>query len=114
MTAPHNINTPWMTREEAAAYCRLSKKTLENYATNNAGPPYWNPTGSPVGGGRVRYHREALDRWMQGDLSRQGLQPPPSAAAKRAACGSRDTRSVAVFFDAVALELSDGWAFPPR
>ena len=59
------IQTPWLTREEAATYCKTTAKTLANYANMDPpkGPPFWNPEGEK-GGGRVRYHTALLDKWM--------------------------------------------------
>lgn len=67
--------SPWLTREEAADYSKITGKTLANMAAEDPpkGPPFWNPNGG-VRGGRVRYHRALLDRWLAGDRRYQGLQ----------------------------------------
>jgi hypothetical protein len=111
MPAP-KVDTPWMNRDEAAVYCRLAKKTLDNYASHGHGPPFWNPTGAPSGG-RVRYHRDALDRWLQGDHSRLGLQPPPGdiiACALSVSVILPPTDPDEAFFEAVDIELGLEWA----
>ena len=46
------------TRAEAAEYLGVGVRTLYRWASERVGPPY-----SKLGG-RVRYRRSALDRWV--------------------------------------------------
>ena len=54
------IMPKYLTTEQAAVYCSVSKKTLEHHRQNGTGPQY-------IKRGRklVRYTVEALDAWMQ-------------------------------------------------
>lgn len=51
--------SPWMTTREAAAYIRMSYRTLEDLRMSGGGPVYARP-----GRNMVRYHRDDLDAWM--------------------------------------------------
>jgi excisionase family DNA binding protein len=48
-----------MTTREAAAYVRMSYRTLEDLRTTGGGPVYSRPSRN-----MVRYHRDDLDAWM--------------------------------------------------
>lgn len=48
----------WMTREEAAAYLRVTRGHLANLASEGAGPRY--AVGRPI-----LYRREDLDAWVE-------------------------------------------------
>ena len=50
----------WLTTEEAAAYLRCSKRTLEGYRRTGGGPVYCRQ-----GGRVVFYHRDDLDAWRR-------------------------------------------------
>ena len=51
------IDTPYLTAAEAAAYLRLEESTLNAMRWRKEGPP-WRKHG-----GKVVYHKSALDHW---------------------------------------------------
>lgn len=54
-------NSPWLNTEQAARYLGISPRTLQDYRKVREGPQ-----ASRLGGKRlIRYHRHALDAWMQ-------------------------------------------------
>jgi predicted DNA-binding transcriptional regulator AlpA len=71
-TTPHSTPSEIMTREEAAAYLKLSRHTLDSWARQDMGPPY-SRTGETRG--RTFYERREIDRWLeQRRVNRQGGQ----------------------------------------
>ena len=49
---------PWLTRDEAAAYLKKTKRGMEDWATLGKGP-------TPVSKGKfIRYHLDVVDVWM--------------------------------------------------
>jgi len=72
LTQKAEIETPWMTTAEAAAYLRRSPMTLANWRRAKTGPPWHQPAGE---GGNVIYHRDELDTWQRG-------APPPANSEK--------------------------------
>jgi predicted DNA-binding transcriptional regulator AlpA len=67
-----------MTVQEAAAYCRLSKFTLERYRVTGEGPRFAK-FGSSKTGGAIRYRQSDLDDWISGRIVRSTSEA--SAAA---------------------------------
>jgi hypothetical protein len=63
LTQKSEIETPWMTTAEAAAYLRRSPLTLANWRREKIGPPWHQPGGER---GNVMYHRDELDAWQRG------------------------------------------------
>ncbi len=61
--------TRWLTTEEAAAYLKLSPRTLFNWRREGRGPPHHRQ------GDVLRYDLAELDHWLR------GLEPPPGAPA---------------------------------
>lgn len=57
-TAPA-VDTPWMTRREAAAYCRVSLETFDRWVKDSAVPKR-----KAAGTQSVRFHRDDLDALM--------------------------------------------------
>lgn len=79
-SAPAPVESPWLTRSEAATYLRLSVKSLEAYArTGIGGPPYFK---SPSG--TCRYRRDLLDAWM-GEAVSSSTQARSRRATRSAA-----------------------------
>ena len=61
----------YLTREEAAAYLtarglKITKTTLQKYATTGGGPPY------VIFGNRALAKPEELDRWAESKLKARG------------------------------------------
>lgn len=56
VTAPE-IETPYLSAEEAAAYLRISVRALEHFRSDGGGPAYRKH------GGRIVYHIDDLKRW---------------------------------------------------
>lgn len=54
------FTSPWMTTDEAAAYVRLSVRTLEGMRAKGGGPAYHRQ-----GARTVFYHRDDLDAWRR-------------------------------------------------
>jgi len=54
------VETPWMTPDEAAAYCRVARSTFDSAAADQL------PHG--VINGHRRYHVNILDAWIDGRL----------------------------------------------
>ena len=48
----------YLTEDEAAAHVHLNPRTLSNWRSAGRGPRFFKA------GGRVRYLREDLDRWL--------------------------------------------------
>ena len=61
-----------LTTHEAAAYLRLSPRTLERYRVTGEGPAYVKL------GRRVFYERKALDDWLELRRRRSTSDPGPS------------------------------------
>lgn len=57
--AAEAARSPWMDVREAAAYTGFSKAALDSMRYEQRGPAYSKPAG------RVRYHRDDLDRFMR-------------------------------------------------
>ena len=55
----HNIQSPYLTAAEAAAYLRLEESTLNAMRWRKEGPN-WRKHG-----GKVVYHKDALDHWSR-------------------------------------------------
>ena len=51
--------SPWMTREEVAAYCKVTPGTISVWQRENEFPHH------KKNGGSVRYHREDVDVWIR-------------------------------------------------
>ena len=51
--------SPFLTTEEAAAFLRLKKHTLENMRWQGTGPKFRKH------GGRILYHRAELVKWSE-------------------------------------------------
>ncbi|PQA89243.1 helix-turn-helix domain-containing protein [Hyphococcus luteus] len=51
------IESPFLTVDETAAYLRLTTRALENFRQSGGGPIYRKH------GGRVVYHKDDLDEW---------------------------------------------------
>lgn len=60
-----NTLAGYLSYTDAAAYLRLSRKTLERAVAANAIPYVRDPLT-----GRVRFHQPALDKWMAGRAKR--------------------------------------------
>ena len=58
VTAPE-IESPFLTVDEAAAYLRLTARALENFRQAGGGPIYRKH------GGKVVYHKDDLDAWSK-------------------------------------------------
>jgi len=56
-TRTKEIQSPYLTAKEAAAYLRLEEATLNSMRWRKEGP-CWRKHG-----GKVVYHRDALDKW---------------------------------------------------
>ena len=56
------ITQRYMTTQNAAVYCGMAKKTLENYRQSGTGPQYIKRKGL------VRYRPQDLDKWMEEGL----------------------------------------------
>ncbi|MBS0251281.1 MAG: helix-turn-helix domain-containing protein [Proteobacteria bacterium] len=57
---PQDIVSPFLTVDEAAAYLRLKKHTLDNMRWQGTGPRFRKH------GGRILYHRDELKEWSDG------------------------------------------------
>ncbi len=53
------IESPYLTTEEAAAYLRISVRTLESFRQQKIGPAFQKH------GGKVVYLKEDLDAWSR-------------------------------------------------
>jgi excisionase family DNA binding protein len=74
VTAP-NIESPYLTVEETAAYLRVSVRTLETFRQEKSGPAYHKH------GGKVVYRKDDLDAWsrqVRFDFSGAPPQAAPS------------------------------------
>ncbi len=62
--AEARADSPWMTTEEAAAYLKVSRDTLDKYAREHG-----HEEGGPVNVGQrrkvLRWNRETLDDWFR-------------------------------------------------
>jgi len=56
-----NTTSPWLTLEEAAAYVKLTKKTLQNYVSKRVVPFGRSPAGT------LRFNVLELDSWLRGE-----------------------------------------------
>lgn len=59
------IASPWLTTEQAAEYLGIGPRLLSEMRATNTGPTYRR-----VGVKLVRYHRDALDAWMEAKARR--------------------------------------------
>ena len=68
-----SVSTPWLTVDEAAVYCSLSRNGFSQHVA-----------GVPCGGsGRYRwYHVKVLDSWMNNELDVEFLREPKKPARK--------------------------------
>ena len=57
--AERKIDSPYYTPDEAAKYLRLEESTLNAMRWRKEGPPFRKH------GGKVVYHREALEDWSR-------------------------------------------------
>ena len=75
MEHPKNptVESPYLTAAEAAAYLRLEESTLNAMRWRKEGPN-WRKHG-----GKVVYHRDALDRWSRGRDSDPTVRNEPGA-----------------------------------
>jgi len=64
------INSPYLTAEEAAEYLRLEARTINNMRWRGEGPNFRKH------GGKVIYHRDDLDEWSQGRDSAEHRPEP--------------------------------------
>ena len=64
------MDTPYLTRCEAAEYTRTPLATLETMATRGGGPPFLKR------GRRVLYRKEDLDRWLWSSGLRMSTSDP--------------------------------------
>ncbi|MFB7474583.1 helix-turn-helix transcriptional regulator [Kitasatospora sp. NPDC056184] len=55
----------WLTPSEVAAMTRLTVQTLSNHRWQGRGPAFTKLT--PGRGGRVRYRRSDVERWLAGE-----------------------------------------------
>ncbi len=53
------ISSPFLTADEAAAFLRLAKHTLENMRWQGTGPKFRKH------GGRIFYHKTELKQWSE-------------------------------------------------
>lgn len=86
-----SVETPYLTREEAAAYLRVSVKTLLRHVEPEL----------PVlrVGARHLFTRGMLDQWLatqQGGLSDRSEEPSMSALPSRTVRGSSEVRARAI------------------
>lgn len=65
------VESPYFTAAEAAAYLRLEESTLNAMRWRKEGPN-WRKHG-----GKVVYHRDALDRWSRGRNSDPAVRNEP-------------------------------------
>lgn len=65
------IQSDLMTTKEAAAYLRLSRRTLERYRVTGQGPVFLKF------GRLVFYRRSDLDRWKENRVRRSTSDPGP-------------------------------------
>lgn len=59
-----NEMSPFLTVEEAAAYLRLRKRTLDNMRWQGTGPRFRKH------GGRILYHRDDIIAWSESSRRR--------------------------------------------
>ncbi|SOB84238.1 helix-turn-helix domain-containing protein [Streptomyces sp. 1331.2] len=57
----------WLTPAETAKLAKLTPGTLANHRYQGIGIPYTKLT--PGRGGRVRYRRSDVEKWLSGDLA---------------------------------------------
>lgn len=57
--------SPWLTPTEAAAYLKVSRRTLDNLLRDHKIRPHYR-----AGERSPRYHTEELDAWMLGESGR--------------------------------------------
>lgn len=55
--------TPWLTAKETGVIMRVSQETLAAWRAGNKGPPWYQLNGP---NGPVRYRRDEIDAWMNG------------------------------------------------
>lgn len=58
--ADRTVERTWLTPKEAAAYLRMSERTLEGWRRAGRGPQFARP-----GGKLVRYRFSDLERWLR-------------------------------------------------
>lgn len=88
MPDPHPPS-PFLTLTEAAAYLRLAPRTLDNMRQRGTGPIYSKH------GGRVRYHRQDLNAWVN-DSRRRTTTERAGPLVLQAPATSSDPKSVAL------------------
>lgn len=77
--------SPWMTSDEAAAWLKISRDTLDKYEASHGHEP-----GGPVNVGEkrktLRWHRDTLDAWFRraAGIAAPKVKRRASPAAKRA------------------------------
>jgi predicted DNA-binding transcriptional regulator AlpA len=57
------IAPKYLTTKQAAAYCNISKKTLEHHRRNGTGPKYIKRSAK-----LLRYTQQWCDEWMEAGL----------------------------------------------
>ena len=83
--ASGRAGSPWMTSDEAAAWLKISRDTLDKYAASHGHEP-----GGPVNVGEkrktLRWHRDTLDAWFRraagiaAPKGKRRVSPKPSRA----------------------------------
>jgi len=66
------ITPKYLTTVQAAEYCSVSRRALENYRSKGTGPQYIKRSAK-----LIRYSRESLDAWMEAGLCRTMDQGRP-------------------------------------
>ena len=66
--------TPYLTRLEAAALCRLKVQTLAAWASQGRGPTFIRVGGGPRG--KVLYSRAEIEAWLAGRVVRSTANEP--------------------------------------
>lgn len=87
------VETPWMTPDEAAAYCRVSRSTFDSAAADQL------PHG--VINGHRRYHVNILDAWIDGRLV---IAPQPGSPGP---CRRRNQPEQLVLVDPVSGKVRE-------
>lgn len=66
-------SSPYLGRDDAAAYLGVARKTLEKWAVTGDGPPFRKH------GRRVLYHRDEMDAWSEAQTRQSTSDPGPEA-----------------------------------
>lgn len=72
MAVKDRSNTPWLTREEAAAYARCSVKVITSLVKTGA-LPACRPLGAAEGSNHVVINKEDIDRAIRGRIVKAPL-----------------------------------------